>query len=138
MKLYRHKVKYYETDKMGITHHSNYIRWMEEARVDFLDQIGWGFRKLEETGLVSPVTSVSCNYRSSTTFDDEVEISVSAKEFTGVRLYIEYEMHLLGSNKTVCTALSEHCFLNAEGRPVRLQKDYPGFYESLMAEVNSK
>lgn len=43
MEPYLHKVQYYETDKMGIAHHSNYIRWMEEARVDFLEKIGWGF-----------------------------------------------------------------------------------------------
>ena len=48
MKLYEHKVQYYETDKMGIVHHSNYIRWMEEARIDFLSQIGWDYKKLEE------------------------------------------------------------------------------------------
>ena len=52
---YVHTVQYYETDKMGITHHSNYIRWMEEARVDFLSQIGWEFAKLEAMGIVSPV-----------------------------------------------------------------------------------
>ena len=46
MKPYIHKVQYYETDKMGITHHSNYIRWMEEARVDFMEQIGWGYDKM--------------------------------------------------------------------------------------------
>lgn len=45
MQKYRHIVQYYETDKMGITHHSNYIRWMEEARIDFLRQIGWGLCK---------------------------------------------------------------------------------------------
>ena len=43
MKAYQHKVQYYETDKMGITHHSNYIRWMEEARIDFLEQLGWNY-----------------------------------------------------------------------------------------------
>ena len=48
MKPYIHKVQYYETDKMGITHHSNYIRWMEEARVDFMEQIGWGYDKMED------------------------------------------------------------------------------------------
>ena len=47
MKPYTHKVNYYETDKMGITHHSNYIRWMEEARIDFLESIGFGYDKLE-------------------------------------------------------------------------------------------
>ena len=63
-KGYNHTVQYYETDKMGITHHSNYIRWMEEARVDFLKQIGWDYDKLEEIGVISPVTEVSCKYKS--------------------------------------------------------------------------
>ena len=47
---YRHVVNYYETDRMGITHHSNYIRWMEEARIDFLNQLGWGYEKFEAEG----------------------------------------------------------------------------------------
>ena len=55
MEVYRHKVQYYETDKMGITHHSNYIRWMEEARIWFLSEIGFSYAKLEEMGMVSPV-----------------------------------------------------------------------------------
>ena len=54
MQNYVHVVNYYETDKMGITHHSNYIRWMEEARVEFLDSIGDGFDKLEAHGVFSP------------------------------------------------------------------------------------
>lgn len=57
---YIHTVQYYETDKMGITHHSNYIRWMEEARIDFLAQMGWDYVKLESLGIVSPVTAVEC------------------------------------------------------------------------------
>ena len=60
MKPYRHTVQYYETDKMGITHHSNYIRWMEEARVDFLAQIGWDYAMLEEMGVISPVIGIEC------------------------------------------------------------------------------
>ena len=92
MKNYIHKVKYYETDKMGITHHSNYIRWMEEARIDFLDQIGCSYFKLEEQGIISPVIGIECNYKNSTTFDDEVEIEVKVKEFKGVKLIFEYVM----------------------------------------------
>ena len=53
MQKYRHIVQYYETDKMGITHHSNYIRWMEEARIDFLRQIGWDYAKLESIGIIT-------------------------------------------------------------------------------------
>ena len=73
MESYKHKVNYYETDKMGITHHSNYIRFMEEARVYFLEQIGWGYDKFEEKGIISPVVSVTCNYKHTSTFTDEIE-----------------------------------------------------------------
>ena len=61
--MYTHKVQYYETDKMGITHHSNYIRWMEEARIDFLEKSGFSYDKLEKDGIISPVISV-CKLRS--------------------------------------------------------------------------
>ncbi|MBP1554347.1 MAG: acyl-CoA thioesterase, partial [Oscillospiraceae bacterium] len=76
MELYTHKVHYYETDKMGITHHSNYIRWMEEARIDFLGKIGCGYDKIEAMGIISPVTAVDCRYKSTTTFGDVVTIDV--------------------------------------------------------------
>ena len=72
MELYRHIVQYYETDRMGVTHHSNYIRWMEEARVDFFEQLGYGYGRLEEEGIVSPVTGLECRYKASTTFGDRI------------------------------------------------------------------
>ena len=76
MEPYFHRVQYYETDKMGCVHHSNYIRWMEEARVDFLEQIGIGFPMMEARGIYSPVTHVECRYRRPTRFDEEIRISV--------------------------------------------------------------
>ena len=59
MKPYIHQVQYYETDRMGITHHSNYIRWMEEARVAFLGALGWGYSQLEVIGIISPVAQAA-------------------------------------------------------------------------------
>ena len=121
---------------MAITHHSNYIRWMEEARVDFLEQLGWGFDKLEASGISSPVLAVTCNYKHTTTFADRVAIRAFVKDFTGVRLTIGYEMKKAGSDELVCTATSEHCFLSATtGRPIRLQKEYPAFYDALTAQL---
>ena len=127
---YTHTVQYYETDKMQITHHSNYIRWMEEARVAFLKDIGWDYSRLENEGVFSPVVSVDCRYKSSTTFADEVEILIGVKEFKGVRLVIGYEMRKQ-DNTVVCEAVSEHCFLNSQGRPIRLKKEKPEFYDAL-------
>ena len=88
----RHRVNYYETDKMGITHHANYLHWMEEARVDFLDQLGWSYARLEELGVFSPVTSLECAYRAPTTFGDLVDVTVAVREYRGARLVVGYEM----------------------------------------------
>lgn len=127
---YLHTVNYYETDKMGITHHSNYIRWMEEARIDFLSQIGWDYARLEEMGIISPVLSVSCDYKKTTTFPDKISISVAVKEFKGVKLHLSYEMRNENGDK-VCTGTTSHAFLNAEGRPIRMNQEYPQLYEAL-------
>lgn len=127
---YLHTVNYYETDKMGITHHSNYIRWMEEARIDFLSQIGWDYARLEEMGIISPVLSVSCDYKKTTTFPDKISISVAVKEFKGVKLHLSYEMRNENGD-IVCTGTTSHAFLNAEGRPIRMNQEYPQLYEAL-------
>ena len=58
IKPYEHHAKYYETDQMGIIHHSNYIRWMEEARIAYMDELGFPYKKVEEAGIISPVLSV--------------------------------------------------------------------------------
>ncbi|MBO6114135.1 MAG: acyl-CoA thioesterase [Lachnospiraceae bacterium] len=134
MNQYKHIVQYYETDKMGIVHHSNYIRWMEEARVDFLSQIGWDFARLEELGIASPVTALDCKYKTSCTFSDEVYITVRIEEFKGVRLKLYYEMKNK-DDKVLCEAHSEHCFLSMDGKLLRLQKEYPEFYKVLMGLV---
>ena len=68
MESFKREVKYYECDRMGITHHSNYIRFMEEARIYVLDMLGYGFDRMEAEGVVSPVVAVSCEYKKPTNF----------------------------------------------------------------------
>lgn len=130
MKDYTHFVQYYETDQMGITHHSNYIRWMEEARIDFLKQIGWNYKKLESLGIISPVTAINCNYKVSTTFSDEVSITVSVEEFKGIRLKLSYVMRNI-SGECVCEGSSEHCFVDKNGKIIKLHKECADFYQTL-------
>lgn len=122
---YLRKVHYHETDKMGITHHSNYIKWMEEARIDFMDRLGYGYARLEREGISSPVTGIEAQYKRPTTFDDTVSVQVSVEEFKGVRLVIGYTMIHQGTGETVFTGKSRHCFVNAEGKPVILKKQAP-------------
>lgn len=128
--IYRHTVQYYETDKMGIAHHSNYVRWMEEARVDLLAKIGWDYERLESLGVFSPVTAVECRYKHSCTFADAVDIAITTESFSGVRLRLRYAM--TGADGTLlCEAASEHVFLDAAGKPIRMNKRYPELYDIL-------
>ena len=129
MNTYKHTVQYYETDKMGITHHSNYVRFMEEARVSFLEKIGWGYDKLEGMGVISPVVSISCDYKKPTTFADEIEIEISVAYLSRVKFTINYVMRV--GDDVVCTAQSSHCFVSQSGRPISIQKQYPEFYNML-------
>lgn len=129
MNTYKHVVQYYETDKMGITHHSNYVRFMEEARVSFLEKIGWGYDKLEGMGVISPVISISCDYKKPTTFADEIEIEISVAYLSRVKFTINYVMRV--GDDVVCTAQSSHCFVSQSGRPISIQKQYPEFYNML-------
>ncbi len=125
MSKYTHKVNYYETDKMGITHHSNYIRFMEEARMNYLSEIGFPMTMLEKAGITSPVVSVNCEYKHTTTYSDEIEIEVCVTGYTGVRLTFSYTMTNKANDVLVATATSTHCFINQVGNPIPLKKYFP-------------
>ena len=135
MHTYKHEVKYYECDRMGITHHSNYVRIMEEARVDYLDQLGYGFDRIEAEGVVSPVVSIQCNYKSPTTFKEVIDVEVVISHLSELKFEFSYVMRVGG--KTVCTAQSMHCFTE-NGRPVVLSKRLPGLYEAICKEHETK
>ena len=132
---YRHLVHYYETDQMGIVHHSNYIRWMEEARSDYLEKVGYSYVRLEAAGIVSPVVSVSCDYKVSCRFGDTVEVRLKLTGYTGVRCDVEYEMYRLGDGTLCAVGRSQHCFIDKAGRPLSLKKHMPEMHEKLKSLV---
>ena len=139
MTTYTHKIQYYETDMMGVVHHANYIHWMEEARIDFMDQLGFPYAAMEAQGVLSPVKSVACEYKTPCVFGDTVSVSVSVKSFDGVVMAIRYKM-CNGQGTVVCEAGSEHVFLNREGRFVRMKREMPAFCEAIekaIAEANA-
>ncbi|MBO4670788.1 MAG: acyl-CoA thioesterase [Bacteroidales bacterium] len=129
---YIHEVKYYECDRMGVTHHSNYIRFMEEARIDWMDQLGYGFERMEAEGIVSPVMTVECTYKRTTTFKDKIEIEIRVTSMTELKISFSYTMKVAG--KLVCSASSTHCFL-ADGRPVVLSERFPELYADIVSTM---
>ncbi len=134
MKAFSRTVQYYETDMMGIAHHANYIHWMEEARIGFLDQLGFPYAAMEAAGIVSPVKALSCEYKSPCTFGDRITVSIVPESFNGVVLVLRYRMEK-EQGSLVCEARSEHVFLNREGRFVRLKRELPGFCEAIEKEM---
>ncbi|MDO5335884.1 MAG: thioesterase family protein [Eubacteriales bacterium] len=131
--IYSHKAQYYETDRMGIIHHSNYIRWFEECRCFLMEQMGYSYERLEEEGIISPVLEIECQYRSMVRFGDTVDISAVIKEFNGIRLTLAYEVRNHKDGALCTTGISRHCFLGPNGRPVFMKKAKPEFYQRVLA-----
>ncbi|MCI9365371.1 MAG: acyl-CoA thioesterase [Clostridia bacterium] len=132
---FERKINYYETDRMGVVHHSNYIRFLEESRCDMLEKIGMPFSYLEESGITIPVIGVNINYKNHVTFNDTIVINVIIKEYSGVRMTVGYEVTDKNTGKVVITGETKHCFTDKNLKPINLKKHKKEFsdkFESLL------
>lgn len=129
---YERRINYYETDRMGIVHHSNYIRFLEEARCQMLDKAKMPYSSFEENGIMIPVLGVTCNFKHHVTFDDIILIKPYVKEFNGVRLTMGYTVTDKNTGNLVLTAETKHCFTDNSLKPVRLQNHIPEFYQKFL------
>lgn len=130
MFVYKREAHYYETDQMKIIHHSNYVRWMEEARVAFMNELEYGYARMEEEGIVSPVLGIEVQYKKMVRFGDQVEIRVRIVEYNGVKLKLGYEIY--GPDGTLYTdAYSSHCFLDGD-KLTSLKKRLPELHDKMM------
>ena len=120
--IFERKINYYETDKMGIVHHSNYIRFLEESRCYWLEEIDMPFSVLEENGITIPVLGVNCTYKHHVTFADTILIRPFVKEYSGVRMTIGYDVTDKKTGETVIIAETKHCFTNKNLKPINLKK----------------
>lgn len=132
-KAFQRKINYYETDRMGVVHHSNYIRYLEEARCYFLENIGIPFEVLEENGITIPVLGVNCTYKHHVTFGDTLQIRVFIKEYTGVRMTVGYDVTEKETGKVVIIAETKHCFTDRNLKPINLKKYAPDFSDKFIS-----
>lgn len=124
MDIYERTPHYYETDQMKIVHHSNYIRWFEEARIHYLDAVGMSFADQEASGIVCPVLTVDAKYIRMVRFGETVEIITRLNLYNGLRYGFSYEVRGKDNGELYCTGTSTHCFLDPEGRPIKVRRDY--------------
>lgn len=125
--IYKRQVYYYETDRMGCVHHSNYVRWFEEARIHLMRQWGFCYESLESNGILSPMLSVNAEYKSMTHFGENVLIEVGIESYTSTRIAFVYTVRDSDSGTVRCTGRTTHCFINEVGKPVSLKKAYPEY-----------
>ena len=118
---HRHRVAFFETDAMGVVHHSNYIRHLELARIHWLDEHDQPYRVYAEQGLHYATTHMEIDYRRSTGFDDVIEIAAWLDWVRGASMRIDYE--LICDGDCVATASTVHAMVNREGHVRRIPKD---------------
>ncbi len=127
---YSRKTHYYETDQMGIIHHANYIHWLEEARVDFMEQMGFGYDRAVSCGIDFVLLGLSCEYKSMVRFGDTVNIRVSVTSLTPAQMMVQYQITDAKSGKIRAVAETRHCYFDAnQKRPVSLKKALPELYD---------
>jgi acyl-CoA thioester hydrolase len=114
------RVRYAETDKMGIVYYANYLVWFEVGRTDLLRQRGWSYREMESDGLSLPVVEASCAYRRPALYDDELEVRTTGVLLSPVRVRFDYQVVRPADAVTVAEGHTVHASLDRSGRPARL------------------
>ena len=135
---YGREAFYYETDKMGIVHNSNYLRWFEEARIAFLNEAGLSYDEMEKRGIASPVLEAAAEYKAPVRFSDKFYITLKAELYDGIRLMIAYEVKEQKTDRLFCKGRTKHCFLNSEGRVISLKRSFPDIHELLCASFKEE
>ena len=116
----RVRVRYAETDRMGVVYYANYFVWFEVGRTDLLRQSGWSYREMEVDGFALPVIDARCAYRDSAKYDDEIEVRTVGTMMSPVRVQFTYEVVRASDGVTLATGSTIHATLDRRGRPCRL------------------
>lgn len=133
---YKRRAQYFETDKMSIIHHSNYIRYFEEARMQFMHDIGCDVREIESLGIAIPNVDAYAKYIKPIKFFDDFTVNVRLAKFNGVSFEFEYEIYLDESETLAATGHTMHCFATEDSlKPFSVKHKHKDIYSKMMACV---
>lgn len=116
----RIRVRYAETDTMGVVYYANYFVWFEVGRTDLLRASGWNYREMETEGFGLPVIEAHCTYREPAKYDDELEVRTTGALLSPVRVKFIYEIVRPADAATLATGATVHATVDRNGRPCRL------------------
>ncbi len=133
------RVRYGETDKMGVVYHSNYFRYFEVGRSSYFRDLGYTYKQFEEDGFMLPLINCACDFIMPAAYDDELFIHTSISHFKGARITLEYRIYKDGQSPDQEQILlvkghTSHAFVDMNMKPVNVKKANVKFYELLMAQ----
>lgn len=131
------EVRYAETDMMGIMHHSRYYPWFEVARTDFIKEFGGSYSKMEEAGILMPLTETHAKYLGGLTYEEEAVVVCRLAEMGFAKCKFEYEVYRKSDNKLMTTGYTKHGFVDKDFVPVNLKKKAYDMWELLNSLVYS-
>jgi acyl-CoA thioester hydrolase len=114
------RVRYAETDKMGVVYYANYFVWFEVGRADLLRSLGWTYREMEHAGIALPVIAAQCDYRRPARYDEEIEVRTRGRMLSPIRMEFTYEVARRGDETVVASGRTVHAALDPAGKPCRL------------------
>lgn len=114
------RVRYAETDKMGVVYYANFLVWFEVARADLLRSRGWTYREMEAAGVSLPVIEAHCEYARPARYDDEIEIRTEGQMVSPVRMRFDYTVVRRADQVVAAQGHTLHAAVDASGRPCRL------------------
>jgi acyl-CoA thioester hydrolase len=114
------RVRYAETDKMGVVYYANYLVWFEVARADLLRSLGWSYREMEIAGISLPVIEAHCDYLRPARYDDEIEVKTEGRMLSPVRMEFHYQVIKKADQTVAASGRTVHAALDPAGKPCRL------------------
>ncbi len=135
MKCATVRVRYAETDAMGIAYHANYLIWFEVARNEWFRSSQISYRDVEAQGVMLPVVEVGCRYRSPARYDDLIEVHAEVSALSPARMELSYKLFREGDQALLAEGRTVHAFVSATGKPVNLRKANPELWQALSAQA---
>ena len=128
-------VRYAETDKMGIVHHSNYAVWFEIGRTDYCKKVGISFPQIEERGVMLPLYDLKCQYKSPAKYGDEITVITGVKMMTKTRIIFDYRVMNSSDYRLLATGETSHAWVNSSMKPINAEKVIPEVYQKFLEQM---
>lgn len=126
------RVRYQETDQMGVVYHANYFVWFEVGRTSLIRERGLSYRELEAKGIILPVIEANCQYKSPARYEDLVRIETEIAELSPAKIRFDYRVTRESDDELLALGFTTHMWVNDKMKPLNLKRKWPDVYELLL------